>query len=467
MNSVWTLSLLLYCIASCQLVTVKAQQVETEARSNLRGNSELVDVVVVQVEELAEEYEDEYEDELEEDEETSAAASASTQYNRTLKSPLQFSSAFRREDVSSKRMQPRIVGGNQAGFGEYPYYVDMGRCGGTLIAPDVILTAAHCGSFSGERVIVGAYINGDGSTQGATTVTVVDWARHPQFNEALFRYDFALLKISPPVNLNTNVQFSLNSQRNLQDYENLDVVGMGSQFEGGPLSNTVRDVTVRSLPSQLCQRRQWYSSRLNDETMFCAGYRNGGRDACQGDSGAPILRKIGNQHIQVGIVSWGDGCARARKPGVYARVSVAYSWIRNQACNRWGSSGGSLCSGGTPSQNQNSGSNNNNQYTNDPNNCGANQYKFDFYLKTDGDGAQISWSLANRANGARLVQQSNLANWQEYRAVSCIPIAPYQLLIQDQASDGLQGGGYELRLNGGLSLSTFDNVPFSRRTIVW
>lgn len=147
----------------------------------------------------------------------------------------------------------------------------MGRCGGTLIAPNLVLTAAHCGAYFGEQIIVGAYINGEAGTSGAQTVTVVDWARHPQFNEAIFQYDFALARISPAVNLNTNIQLSLNSQFNLQDYENLDVIGMGAQFEGGPLSETVRDLTVRKLPTHLCNRRRWYGGRVNDATMFCAG----------------------------------------------------------------------------------------------------------------------------------------------------------------------------------------------------
>merc|ERR1719464_2575120 len=92
--------------------------------------------------------------------------------------------------------------------------------------------------------------------------------------------------------------------------------------------------------------------------MLCAGYKDGEKDACQGDSGGAIVKKIINDdgsitHVHVGVVSWAIGCARSNKPGVYARTSAAYSWIKRQVCGIWNSIDTEFC----PNNNQNLDSN--------------------------------------------------------------------------------------------------------------
>ena len=77
------------------------------------------------------------------------------------------------------------------------------------------------------------------------------------------------------------------------------------------------------------------------------GVDGGGKDSCSGDSGGPIVKIVGQTHIQVGVVSWGEGCAWADYPGVYARVSKAYSWIKATVCDDWGSFA-TFCDGSAP-----------------------------------------------------------------------------------------------------------------------
>ena len=94
------------------------------------------------------------------------------------------------------------------------------------------------------------------------------------------------------------------------------------------------------------------------QKLLYTGWARGGQDSCDEDSGGPLVRKVGNRHIQVGIVSFGEGCARANKPGVYANVTAAYSWIRSVACDSWKSTG-EICK------------------------CSSDEIEFDFALKAD------------------------------------------------------------------------------------
>jgi hypothetical protein len=89
----------------------------------------------------------------------------------------------------------------------------------------------------------------------------------------------------------------------------------------------------------------WVSNNL--VFTFFSGVNGGGKDSCQGDSGGPIVvRQNGNTHVQVGVVSWGNGCARPDFPGVYARVSSAHDWIKDVICDEWNQNA-SFCDGGS------------------------------------------------------------------------------------------------------------------------
>jgi hypothetical protein len=351
----------------------------------------------------------------------------------------------------------RIVGGSQSAPGEFPYYVDLNGCGGSLIAPDVVLTAAHCGSFEGDTVIVGAYRAG--STQNnAVSVSVVDEARHPDFNDSTLANDFLLLKLSKSVNIpGSNVVLSLNDDSfNPTDGDDLTVLGLGVTSEGGSAPSILRDVEVQAIDTNICNRPAAYGGDVTNTNMFCAGVNNGGKDSCQGDSGGPIVKRVGNQHIQVGVVSWGEGCARENKPGVYARVSSAYNWIDQVVCDQWGSDA-SFCNGGggggpnptpppTPPPVTGGGGSSGG-------NCPSGKMEFDFTIRTDDYGNETSWEVIN-SSGSTVVSGSNYDDDQSYTKKTCIPDACYTMTIFDSYGDGLSEGGsnpgYTLRIDGNV-----------------
>lgn len=210
-----------------------------------------------------------------------------------------------KQDKNDRDLQARIIGGDQSNIGDFPYYVYMGGCGGSLIAPGVVLSAAHCGSFDGDEVIVGAY-ELDKTTGGAQKVRVVDEAFHPEYDSFTFRNDFALFRLKDPVTVNSDIKFSINSL-NAQPApgQDLTVLGLGATQQGGNLEQFLQDVTVKAMSIDDCNAPNGYAGDIEGDVMFCAGFAAGGKDSCQGDSGGPLVLRNGNEHIQVGVVSWG------------------------------------------------------------------------------------------------------------------------------------------------------------------
>ena len=95
------------------------------------------------------------------------------------------------------------------------------------------------------------------------------------------------------------------------------------------VSPNLREVRVSFIRNKTCRKQKAYGYNFYPKYEICAGTMKGGRDACQGDSGGPLVRTIKGVRRQVGIVSWGDGCAKRNKPGIYARVSQLLPWIRS------------------------------------------------------------------------------------------------------------------------------------------
>ncbi|GLZ33624.1 hypothetical protein Lesp02_58120 [Lentzea sp. NBRC 105346] len=225
--------------------------------------------------------------------------------------------------------EPRIIGGSPAPTNAYPWMVSISRpgvfshwCGGTLIDPNWILTAAHCmqGHTASEfSTLIGQTRLSGGS--GGETRAVAEIRLHPQWNGSVTNgFDVALMRLSS-ASTKAPIQFASSAERDLwMPSTTVRTMGWGATSEGGAGSNDLLEVDVPVQPDATMTGAGVYGTRFKPATMVGAGPLAGGRDSCQGDSGGPLLSASPRGWRQVGIVSWGDGCARPNKPGVYSRI---------------------------------------------------------------------------------------------------------------------------------------------------
>jgi len=219
----------------------------------------------------------------------------------------------------------------------------MGGCAGSLVAPDAVLFAAHCGDRTGAKLNIGAYKRG--VVKKGKQRFCDKWVEDPTYGEggSGLNNDFALCKLNKPVTIDeSKVKLVLNEADTVPAAEaNLIVMGLGLLAYGGDAPDFLHDVTVPTISNQDCNTASSYGGHVTDR-MLCAGFPEGGKDACQGDSGGPIVKREYQGDgtfidIQVGVVSWGAGCAEPNKPGVYSRVSSRSTWIKRTICNDFNS----------------------------------------------------------------------------------------------------------------------------------
>ncbi|MFV0130400.1 S1 family peptidase [Streptomyces sp. HMX112] len=227
----------------------------------------------------------------------------------------------------SANAAPRpVVGGTQAAQGEFPWMVRLSMgCGGSLYTPQIVLTAAHCVSGSGNNTSITATA-GVTDLQSPTAIKVrsTKVLQAPGYNGK--GKDWALIKLAQPINLPTLKIATTTAYNN----GTFTVAGWGATYEGGGQQRYLRKAQVPFVSDTTCQAS--YGNDLVPNEEICAGYTQGGVDTCQGDSGGPMFRKDNaGAWIQVGIVSWGQGCARPDYPGVYTEVSTFASAIQSAA----------------------------------------------------------------------------------------------------------------------------------------
>jgi secreted trypsin-like serine protease len=228
----------------------------------------------------------------------------------------------------------QVVGGTRAAQGEFPWVVRLSMgCGGALFTQQVVLTAAHCVSRTGANTGITATA-GVVDLQSPSRIVVRSTYvyRSPTFSSSTFAGDWALIKLASPINLPT---LAIPSSTAF-DSGTFTIMGWGAAREGGPQQRFLLKATVPFVDDATCgSRYRAVGYPFVNSDMICAGLLStGGVDTCQGDSGGPMVRRdASNAWVQVGIVSWGRGCARAGFPGVYSQVSTFAGAIRSAAAS--------------------------------------------------------------------------------------------------------------------------------------
>ena len=231
-------------------------------------------------------------------------------------------------------VQPQVVGGTRAAQGEFPFMVRLSMgCGGALYTQDIVLTAAHCVGTTGNNTSIGVTAGAvdlqDTTNRVTRTSTYV--YRAPGYSSTTGD-DWALIKLNAPITNQATLPIATNTT---YDTGTFTVAGWGAATEGGAQQRYLLKATVPFITDAQCG--QAYSELIPNEEICAGNWNDGGVDTCQGDSGGPMFRRDNNNAwIQVGIVSWGYGCARPENPGVYTQVSTYASAIAAAAANLGG-----------------------------------------------------------------------------------------------------------------------------------
>merc|ERR1712051_535867 len=240
----------------------------------------------------------------------------------------------------------RIVGGVDAPS-MIPWQVSVRSgtftfCGATIIDASTVLCAAHCfyqSSASGKSIRAGSTQKSSGGQVRNIAQIVWNTNAGQTYNPNTLDNDFVILKLDSPLTLNADVQPAcLPSSAAYLDVSSTEercfTSGWGTLSSGGSTPEGLKYVRVPAITNAACNND--YGGSITD-SMICGGYPGvGGKDACQGDSGGPFVCNDGGKAVIAGVVSWGNGCALATHPGVYARTTFVLDWIKSQM------------SGGTP-----------------------------------------------------------------------------------------------------------------------
>uniref|UniRef100_A0A8C9FB09 Peptidase S1 domain-containing protein n=1 Tax=Pavo cristatus TaxID=9049 RepID=A0A8C9FB09_PAVCR len=231
----------------------------------------------------------------------------------------------------------RITDGQRARDGEWPWQASIQfdgthYCGASVISNTWLVTAAHYNEVRLFSVLFGILLRPPKQRRYVRRIII-----HEKYNSFIHdhEYDIALVELASPIEFTSDVHSVCLPEASyiLRDNTSCFVTGWGALKNDGECLFTpcgLRQAEVKIISTAVCNRPQVYAGVITPG-MLCAGYLEGRVDACQGDSGGPLVsaNSRGIWYL-VGIVSWGDECGKADKPGVYTRVTFYRDWITSK-----------------------------------------------------------------------------------------------------------------------------------------